>query len=56
MLPTLWSYYVEKDSILVNGLIIFKNDYQGLPPKEKFYASLYKSSISDSDYEHAENV
>ena len=27
-----------------------------LPSKEKFYSSLYDSSVSDQDYEHAQHV
>ena len=33
-----------------------KLNYNGLPPKEKFYSKLSQSHISETDYKHAENV
>jgi len=33
-----------------------KLNYHGLPPKESFYSKLSQSHISETDYEHAQNV
>ena len=32
---------------------ISKLDHVGLPPKEAFYASMYKENVSDENYEHS---